>query len=133
MCCKTWNLSLSKFKCAAIRFTLSQAFNTSPNYTILDTPVKFSQCLQNLGIIVDEKLSWSKHYNHTSLMAYPSLQVVGKFISPSAPIHIKTHLHIILVRSQLTYCSQLWQPRLIKDIKCLERVQHTCRATKFLP
>ena len=33
-------------------------------------------------------------------------------------------------RSKLSYCSQLWRPRLLKDIICLERVQ--CRASKFV-
>ena len=36
----------------------------------------------------------------------------------------------MLVRFQLTYYSQLWQPHLMKDIECLERIQH--RAAKFL-
>ena len=82
-----------------------------------------------IGIIVDEKLYWSKHHNHISLKTYHSLHLIHRSISPSAPIYIKTQLYIILVRSQLTYCSQLWRPHLIKDIKSLKRVQ--CRATKF--
>ena len=87
-------------------------------------------CHQDLGIMVDEKLSWTKHYNHISLKAYRTLHLIRRSISPSAPVNIKKHLYIMLVRSQLTYCSQLWRPRLIKDIKCLERVQR--RATKFV-
>ena len=35
-----------------------------------------------------------------------------------------------LIRSQLTYCSQVWRPHLLKHIMSLERVQ--CRATKFI-
>ena len=76
------------------------------------------------------KISESKHNNRISLKAYCSLHLICRSISPSAPIYIKTHLYIMLVRSQLTYCSQLWQPRLIKDIKCLKRVHR--RDTKFV-
>ena len=34
------------------------------------------------------------------------------------------------VRSQISYCSQLWRPQLIKDINILERIQ--LRATKYI-
>ena len=36
----------------------------------------------------------------------------------------------MLVRSQLTYCSQLWRPYLLKDIFTLERIQR--RETKYI-
>ena len=35
-----------------------------------------------------------------------------------------------MVRSQLTYCSQIWRPHLIKDILSIEKIQR--RATKFI-
>ena len=43
-------------------------------------------------------------------------------VSPQCSIEIKKFLYLCVVRSQLTYCSQLWTPRLIKDIILLERV-----------
>ena len=39
-------------------------------------------------------------------------------------------LYISLVRSKLTYCSQLWRPQYIQDIVLLENIQH--RATKYI-
>ena len=39
-------------------------------------------------------------------------------------------LYLSLVKSHLTYCSQLWRPKLIKDMKSLEKVQR--RATKYI-
>ena len=39
-------------------------------------------------------------------------------------------LYLALVRSQLSYCSQLWNPYLVKDTLTLERVQR--RATKYI-
>ena len=35
-----------------------------------------------------------------------------------------------LIRSQLTYCSQIWRPHLLKDIVALEEIQR--RATKYV-
>ena len=42
----------------------------------------------------------------------------------------RKRLYFTLVRSHLVYCSPLWRPHLIKDIKNFERVQR--RATKFI-
>ena len=39
-------------------------------------------------------------------------------------------LYVSLVRSQLLYCTQIWRPRLMKDILNIERVQR--RATKYI-
>ncbi len=43
----------------------------------------------------------------------------------------KKVLYVSLVRSKLLYCSPIWHPRFLKDIKSFESVQR--RATKFIP
>ena len=50
--------------------------------------------------------------------------------SNSMSASAKCHLYTSLVRSQLLYCSVIWRPHLLVDIKCLELVQR--RATKFV-
>ncbi len=42
----------------------------------------------------------------------------------------KRNLYLALVRSHLSYCSQLWRPLLFKNIAKLEQIQR--RATKYI-
>ena len=58
--------------------------------------------------------------------AYKSLHLICQSIS-SSPSNVRLCLYLSLVHSKLTYCSQLWQPYLIRDIISLER-----RAAKFV-
>ena len=85
---------------------------------------------RDLGILIASDLSWSHHYNCITSKAYRSLNLIRCSISAYSPISTKRYLYIYLVRSQLTYCSQIWRPYLLKDVKMLERVQR--RATKFI-
>lgn len=45
-------------------------------------------------------------------------------------VNPKKILYLSLIRSKVTYCSQIWRPNFIKDIKVLEDLQR--RATKFI-
>uniref|UniRef100_A0A1X7VQL9 Uncharacterized protein n=1 Tax=Amphimedon queenslandica TaxID=400682 RepID=A0A1X7VQL9_AMPQE len=45
-------------------------------------------------------------------------------------ITVRKRLYVTLVRSLLSYCSQVWRPSLIRDIVNLERIQR--RASKFI-
>ena len=69
-------------------------------------------------------------YNYICSNAYRSLNFIRRNISSFAPINVKKQLYISLVRSHLTFCSQLWRPHLIKDILTIENVQR--RDTKFI-
>ena len=50
--------------------------------------------------------------------------------SRACPSSVKRSLYLTLVRSKLTYCSQVWRPMLVKDIKTLEKIQR--QATKYI-
>ena len=75
-------------------------------------------------------LSWNKHYDYLLSKAYRTLGLLRRTFSNTMSIHAKKVLNISLVRSRLSYCSPIWRPRLLKDIKSIENVQR--RATKYI-
>ena len=62
--------------------------------------------------------------------AYKILGLLRRVFNNVFAIAAKKHLYISLVRSQLTYCSVIWRPHLIKDITTLEKIQR--RASKYI-
>ena len=131
--CSVWKLSLNSSKCVSLRFSLPSSRNILPDpvYYISGQPIVSVDKHKDLGVIVQKNLSWSDHIAAACAKAYKSLYLIRRtlFGSPSSP-SLKLHLYKSLVRSNLSYCSQLWRPQLLKDIICLEKVQR--RATKFI-
>ena len=82
-----------------------------------------------LGIIFNIDLQWNKHHKNLTSRAYRTLHLLQRTFS-IPDIQVKEQLYTFTVRSQLTYCSQLWRPHLIKHIQILERVQR--RATNYI-
>ena len=103
--------------------------DTTPTYTINGQVIDHKTHHKDLGIFFSSDLSWTKHYNHITPKAYKTLGLLRRTFK-SNNTQTKKLLYITLVRSQLTYCSQLWRPHLIKDITLLERIQR--RATKYI-
>jgi len=58
------------------------------------------------------------------------LYTIKQIIPSQSSIGLRKKLYLSSVRSHLIYCSQVWWPCLLKDIKNLERVQR--RATSFI-
>ena len=56
--------------------------------------------------------------------------VLYKDFSSTIPKSVKVKLYTTLVRAQVLYCSPVWRPYLIKDIKKLEQLQR--QATKYV-
>jgi hypothetical protein len=123
------HLSVNYTKCAAMRLSLHVSTSSNPLYVIDDTQIPVSNTHRDLGVLVQSNLSWSSHYNQICSKAYNVLHLLRRTVS-SKNISTRKLLYISLVRSKLCYCSQLWRPRLVKDILALERVQR--RATKFI-
>ena len=62
--------------------------------------------------------------------AYCHLSLLWRTFSVDSSVKVKRLLYLSLVRSHLTYGSQIWRPMHIKDIVILERIQK--RATKYI-
>lgn len=134
MWCTLWNLSLNSNKCAVLRVFLnpSHASDLDPSfsYKVQKSSIKYVSSQRDLGVTVTSNLSWSIHYDNMCSSAYYSLYLIRRTISTLAPVCTKRLLYLMLVRSKLSYCSQIWRPNLITDILRLERVQR--KATKFI-
>ena len=126
--CEKWLLSLHPDKCFAVRYGLSTY--AVPEYLLDDKPIKSTNVHRDLGILMTSNLSWSSHYDHICSRAYSSLYLIRRSFSAALSPNLKKQLYLALVRSHLCYCSQVWRPRLLKDIATLERVQR--RATKYI-
>jgi len=72
-----------------------------------------------LGIIIDEKLNWSKHISIISSSTLGFLNRNLKF----CPLHIKESCYKSLVIPILEYACTIWNPHTRKDILNLEKIQ----------
>jgi len=84
----------------------------------------------HLGIIMSSDLSWREHMKNILSRAYKTLNLIRCSFSTGHSPQAKKILYLSLVCSQLTYCSQIWHPHLLKDIIILEMIQH--RVTKYI-
>ena len=100
------------------------------NYKIADTQVLTNSSHKDLGIIISSDLSWDQHYKTIIPKTYRMLGLLRRSFSRHQIATAKRTLYISLVRSQVTYCSVIWRPNLIKDITLIERIER--RATTFI-
>ena len=122
----TFNIS----KSCLLRFYNRSTSTIDATYHLGQSDIPSLDRCKDLGIIFSADLSWSHHYNHILAKAYRQLGLIRRTFSSSVSVRAKKLLYISLVRSQLTYCSQIWRPHLIKDILLIEKIQR--RATKFI-
>ena len=85
---------------------------------------------KDLGIVISSDLNWQHHYNSILAKGYEILGLLKCSFSTNITVQSKKLLYVSLVRSQLLFCSVLWKPYLLKDVKKLEKLQR--RATKYI-
>ena len=138
-----WKLrfNVTVLKCVLLSFTSKRKATSSNDrattnatqsqtYSINNLPIASSNHHKDLGVLITSDLTWSNHIKIISSKAYKKLGLLRRTFCNSNSIQSKKSLYISLVRSQLTYASQVWRPSLLKDIYTLETVQR--RATKFI-
>ena len=128
--CDKWKLKLNLNKCQLIRFSNSQS-NNIPPYQINNHPIPNSRMYCDLGIHINDSLTFDDHYKSICSKAYRSLYLIRRTLHlHNAPMQVKKQLYLSIIRSHLTYCSQIWHPHQFKYITMLENVQRRC--TKYI-
>ena len=125
-----WKLHFNISKCALVRFSYGTPISPASSYCMGDQDIVALDCLRDLGVLISDDLSWSAHYDLLCSRAYKIIGLLRRVFNNVFAIAAKKHLYISLVRSQLTSCSVVWRPHLIKDITTLEKIQH--RASKYI-
>ncbi len=125
-----WSMPFNESKCVVMYFAKRNKLILPTTYNIGGIPLTTSNPHKDLGILLQGNLMCTDHHNYICSIAYKILGLLKRCFSTSNSCDTKRKLYISLVTSQLSYCSQIWRPVLIKDIKKIEGVQR--RATKFI-
>ena len=125
----TWNLLFNEKKCSLVRFCSNDS-PVSYNYHLNSKPVEVKTSHVDLGVMVTTDLQWKSHHLHMISKSYKLLGLLCRVFSSVTCIRAKKVLYLSLVRSRMLYCSPIWCPYLLTDIRALENVQR--RATKFI-
>ena len=104
--------------------------NISTSYNIRGNLINTTHSHKDLGVIISDNLNWNTHHDAILGKAYRTLGLVRRTFCSTIPISAKVKLYTSLIRSQVLYCSPVWRPHVIKDIKKLEQLQR--RATKYI-
>jgi ribonuclease P/MRP protein subunit RPP40 len=124
---KTWQLNYNEKKCQVMHFDFG---NSKYLYCMYDVPLESVSAVKDLGVLVDDKLSFSCHIYSAVLKANPLLGLLKRFFGHMDKMTL-TKLYKATVRPHLEYANIVWHPKFKKDVENLEKVQH--RFTRFLP
>jgi len=132
--CDTNNLHLNLDKCAVL--TISNSRNKLLiDYTYGDHTFKRVNEHKDLGVLIDNKLSFAKHIDMITSKATAALGFVKRFCYDITDISTLKSLYFALVQSHLDYCNVVWLPfhKVHKDkIESIQK-QFTMFARKEYP
>lgn len=126
--CRT-KLNLNIKKCAVMSFSRSQTYEPM-NYTLNDQVLHEVSDIKDLGIIIDNKLVFSKHVEKITLQAFKVLGLITRTCRDFSSAMSIVTLYSALVLPILEYGTIVWSPFTNTLINRVERVQH--KFCKFL-
>lgn len=115
-------MSLNVSKCAVMSTTHSREKFLFP-YTINNVTLDRVTIKRDLGILMDDKLSFKDHVDDLTRKAFRMLGFIfrcGKYFSRQSSMRL---LYYTLVRNRLEYCSTVWNPCYSNAIDEIERIQ----------
>jgi hypothetical protein len=122
--CRDWLIQLNIEKCEVLHLGKN---NPHPAYVINNKNLKEVESHNDLGVIVNQNLSWSDHVCFITKRANRSSYLMFK-VFRRLDFETFKKLYKVYIRPLLEYANLIWSPHLQRDIDTLERIQR--RATK---
>ena len=92
-------------------------------YKILDKPLQRVQHMRDLGVLINNNLTWGTHCRGLINKCNRTMGMIKRAVGFNAPVNVTTSLYCTLVRSNLEYCSSVWSPSTVSDAKAIESIQ----------
>lgn len=129
--CNNNELQINRSKCNTISFTHKREVNLHYfNYNINGYTLNRVQTIKDLGVTFDSKLSFKTHIETITKKAYRMLGFISRSLNQFKQPQTYKILYFTYVRSNLEYCTPVWNPHCDGQISTLERVQR--RFTRIL-
>lgn len=125
---QVWKLNLNPTKCKSFRMTLKK-LPIQSIYFVGNTALEHVDTIRDLGVILDQKLTFGAHIDNTVKKANRALGLLIRsfqkskargYFNPSS-IRVSYFAH---VRSVLEYCCVIWAGAAKVHLDRLERIQH---------
>ena len=117
----TWQLKSNVSKCAVIRCTRS-LIPLTHDYILNNQTLNISDQHTYLEVIIHKSLSWSPHISNIVTKASRTLYFLKRNLNKCSS-QVKESAYLTMVRPQLEYASDVWDPHQVGDIMKLEKVQ----------
>lgn len=120
--CDANMMILNATKCSVISFSRKRS-GVRYGYKLLDTTLQRVECIKDLGIILDSKLTFRDHISYITSKASKTLGFVFRLTKHFKDVYCMKALYCALVRSILEYASVVWSPYYQNGIQRIEAVQ----------
>ena len=120
--CDSNDLALNPNKCSSISFKKSRA-KIQYVYSINGVSLSVVECIKDLGVLMDNELSFKEHYNCMIAKAFQMLGFIFR-IGNEMSVNTLRVLYCSLVRPCLEYASTVWSPYYNNGAIDIEKVQH---------
>ena len=129
----SWQLKFNVYKTLLLLYLRRSRKRNSPTYSYHpnNQPVKIVANQFDLGVVVSNDHKWSPHIASCTAKANRLLGFLRRNCSQMTDTRCRRLLYLSLVRSHLSYASEIWAPQASsRDRAILEGVQR--RVTKFV-
>ena len=105
------NISFNTSKSAFLRFGPPGHAGSSV-YFANGQSLPQSTTHRDLGVLMSDDLSWSDHYTHLLFLELCRTLdgLVRRTVGASASVQVRKCLYLLLIRSQMSYCSDMAPP-----------------------